>query len=66
MNNVEILNRRIFLQRQAIPLIKTEIRQDRARLALLGLKGDLEAQMTKTFDPILSRKLDAVHVLLGE
>lgn len=62
----EVLKRRIKLKRQAIPLIQGEIRQEQLRLALLTIKADLEAQMTGEFDPVLSRKLDAVGVLLEE
>ncbi len=60
----ELLKRRIRLKRQALPLIKDEIRQDQLRLALLELKGDLERQITETFDRELSQKLDAVNCLL--
>lgn len=33
-------------------------------LALFELKGDQEAQITKDFDPVLSRKLDALNDIL--
>ncbi len=66
MTEFEVLKRRIKLKRQAIPLIQGEIRQEQLRLALLTIKADLEAQMTGEFDPVLSRKLDAVGVLLEE
>ena len=61
----QILQRRIKLKRQAIPLIRAEIRQDQCRLALLEIKSNLESQINSDwFDPNLSRQLDAITVLL--
>jgi len=66
MTEAQILKRKIQLKRQAIPLIQNEIRKCQLRLALIELKEKLEAQITDDFDPVLSRKLDAVTVLLEE
>lgn len=67
MTELQLLRRRIHLKRQVIPLIKSEIRRDQLRLALLAIKSDLEGQINPdSFDPTLSRKLDAVMVLLED
>jgi len=67
MVQAQLLQRRIKLKRQAIPLIRAEIRKDQLRLALLLIKSDLERQIDlDCYDPVLSRKLDAITVLLEE
>lgn len=66
MTEIEVLKRSIKLKRQAIPLIRQEINRDQNPIFLLKLKGEFEARIAEKFDPDLSRKIDAVLVLLGE
>jgi len=64
MSETEILRSKIRLKKQAIPLIRQEIIDDQLQLALLIMKGRLEDQIENNFDLQLSRKLDAITVLL--
>lgn len=64
MTEKEILKRKIQLNGQHLKLIKAERRELIYKLALMGLKETLEAQIKKKFDPILSRKLDCINYLL--
>jgi hypothetical protein len=63
----KILNRKIFLKGQAIKLFKQERRAMKRRLFLLDEKARLENLIKGPhFDLSLSRKLEAVLVLLEE
>ena len=64
MTEIGKIRRRILLKRQAIPLIREEIIEDQLRLALLVLQSRYERQIGDEFDPGLSRKLDALRVLI--
>lgn len=64
MTEQKTLKRKIQLQGQHIKLIKAERRELIYRLALMGLKETLEAQIKTKFDPVLSRKLDCIIYLL--
>ena len=64
MTSKEIVRRKIQLKGQALKLIKGERRELIYKLALMGLKDTLEAQIKDKFDPVLSRKLDCVIYLL--
>lgn len=64
MTETQILQRKIQLKRQALPLIQDEIIELQLRLALIVLKGRLECQAHSGFDPVISRKLDAIAYLL--
>lgn len=64
MNQVEVIKRQIRLKRQALTLIKQEITDLQLRLVLVIMKGRLENQTDKGFDPALSRKLDCINYLL--
>ena len=64
MTEKEILQRKIHLKGQALKLLKAERKELTYRLALVGLKETLEAQIKDKFDPILSKKLDCVLYLL--
>jgi hypothetical protein len=66
VTKIEILKRRIELRKQAVPLIKEEILEDQLRLCLLILQGRFEKQIDGGFNQDVSRKLDAVSVLLGD
>ena len=66
MNEIATIRRQITLKRQARKVIKNEIVDLWIRLAIITLKGRLEVQMKKDFDPELSKKMDAVIVLLEE
>lgn len=48
------------------PEIKRMIRNNQIKLALLLKRADLESAIENKFDPIISRKLDAIEVLLEE
>lgn len=45
--------------------IRSIIRRRQIRLALLSLQIELEKQVTGCFSPEISRKLDAVEILLN-
>lgn len=64
MTDLQTVKRKIHLKRQAVRLIREEIKALRFRGALLEVKAELERQITPTFDPVLSRKIDAVVSLL--
>ena len=64
MTEQEILKRKTQLKGQALKLIKAERRELIYRLALMGLKETLEAQIKTKLDPVLSRKLDYIIYLL--
>jgi len=64
MTKIEILKRKIQLKGQALKLIKEERRELIYKLALIGLKEVLEAQIETKFDPVLSCKLDCITYLL--
>ena len=66
MTPIEHQKRRIELKRQVIPLVREEILEDQLKLALLVLQAKIERQMNDDFDPELSRKLDALAVLLED
>lgn len=60
----KILKRKIKLKGQAIKLLREEINQFKRILFLKDWKHDLEKQLTKGFDAVLSAKLDCVIHLL--
>jgi len=64
MTAQETLKRKIQLKGQHIKLIKAERRELIYRLALMGLKEALEAQIKTKFDRVLSRKLDCITYLV--
>jgi hypothetical protein len=66
MTELQTIKRKIQLKRQAIEVIKDDIIDLRFNQILIIQKGRLEKQINKTFDLTLSRKLDAIQVLLDE
>jgi hypothetical protein len=64
MTHVDRPRRRIQLKHQALPLIREEIIEDQLRRALLLLQAKYEEQIGDDFNPELSRRLDALAVLL--
>jgi len=72
VNEKEVINRKIFLKRQASDLLRQEIAQLnfeiedlRDRLSILRLKGRFEDKLKEHgFDSVLSRKIDCIHYLL--
>ncbi len=60
----KILKRKVLLKSQAIKLFRQDKEDLKLKLVLLKEKGRLEGKMEKDFNPILSRKLDAVLILL--
>jgi len=64
MTEAQIIKRKILLKRQAVKVIRGEIRELQFKLALTQIRTDLEAQMTQEFEPTLSRKLDCLTYLL--
>lgn len=64
MGDIEIIERKILLKRQAIDVIVDEIRELKFRKTLLVEKGRMERKMEERFDPELSRKLDCCIYLL--
>jgi len=64
MTEVQVIRRKIHLKRQAVQLIREDIKALRFRGKLLLMRADLEKQMTATFDQALSHKIDAVISLL--
>ena len=72
MNEKEVIDRKIFLKRQALDLLEKEIVQLnseiedlRDQLSLLSLKGRFEDKLNESgFDSVLSRKLDCIQYLL--
>jgi hypothetical protein len=66
MTAEQTIQRKLFLKRQAVSIIRHDCAELRVHLFLLKLKSKLEKQIAEEFDPILSRRLDAVQVLLEE
>lgn len=66
MTQLQILKRAIALKKQAIPLIRSEIVDLEERFILIRMLQRLEAKTTRNFDPMISRQIDAVHVLLED
>ena len=66
MTEAEVLKRKILLKKQSIPLIQSEIVDLQIRLALNVLKDRLETQIGDGFDPVVSRRLDAIQILLEQ
>lgn len=64
MTEKEIIRRKIQLKGQALKLIRAERKELVYRLALMGLKDFLEAEIKDKFDPTLSKKLDCIMYLL--
>lgn len=64
MNELQTVNRKIMLKRQAVKIINAEIRVLRVKKNLLQMKADLESQIGKDFDRQLSQQIDAVRFLL--
>jgi hypothetical protein len=58
------LKRKVLLKSQAIKILRQEKEALKEKLFLLKMKGMLEDQMQKRFDPKLSGKLDAVLILM--
>jgi hypothetical protein len=61
----KILKRKVLLKTQAIKLFRQDKEALKERLSLLKIKARLEGLMEKDFDNGLSKKLDAIEVLLG-
>lgn len=66
MTEIQIVKRKIFLKSQAVALMREDIKALRFRAILLQVKAELERQITLTFNPVLSRKLDCVVALLED
>lgn len=64
MTEIQNINRKILIKRQARRVMLEEIQELEFKLTLLQMKNILEAQMAKNFDPALSRKLDCISYLL--
>ena len=64
MTEMQIIKRKILLKRQAIKVIQGEIKDLDFRMTMTLMKADLEARMSKDFDPAISRKLDCVLYIL--
>jgi hypothetical protein len=64
MNELQKIKRTIKLKRQGRDLISDEIIDLQIRKALVVYKRRLEAQIGTGFDPVLSKKIDAVIFLL--
>jgi len=65
MDESQILERRIFLKKQAVGLFIDDILELQDKSSLFRLKGRLEASIKlDAYDPVLSRKLDCVVYLL--
>jgi hypothetical protein len=62
----KILKRKILLKSQAIKIFRQEKEALKLRLVLSKEKARLEGLMKKNFNPGLSRKLEAVLVLLED
>lgn len=66
MTEPVIIQRKLFLKRQALSIIRHDVAELRDQLLLLRLKNKLERQIRGEFDRQLSRRLDAVQILLEE
>jgi hypothetical protein len=66
MDEITLLKRKLVLKKQAVNLIKEEVRDLQIRLVLHRIKEHLEARMNQHFDANLSLKLDAIQVLMEE
>jgi hypothetical protein len=65
MNEIEVIERIIFLQKQSIGLIIDEILQKQDKSSLFRLKGQLEEKIRLDgTDPVLSRKIDCITYLI--
>ena len=62
----QIIQRKLFLKRQARAIIRQDITKLHEKLFLYRLKSRLEREISHGFDRNLSRRLDAVQVLLEE
>lgn len=70
---VELQRFKIFQLKQLLslcephekPIIRARVQKNQIDLALLLLQKDLERSIDGEFDPAVSRKLDAVQLLLG-
>ncbi len=67
LNESATIKRKIFLKGQALKLIRLERQRLQHRLFLLRLRDFYTSQIQEEgFDSDLSRKIDAVNILLGE
>lgn len=66
MGPEEIIDRKLFLKRQALSIIRQDISDLEWRKALMRRKREMEREIKQEFDPVLSRQLDALSVLLGD
>lgn len=64
MNELQTVNRKIILKRQAVKIINAEIRALRVRKNLLRMKAELEGQMKNNFDRQLSLEIDSLLTLI--
>jgi hypothetical protein len=64
INEIQKIKRTIKLKRQGRDLISDEIIDLQIRMALVVHKERLEAQIGAGFDPVVSKKIDAVIFLL--
>jgi hypothetical protein len=60
------IKQKIQLKNQALRLIRTERDNLKHKLNLLNLRDFLQGRIGKTFDPELSRQLDAVQFLIED
>jgi hypothetical protein len=64
MNEIKLLKRKLVLKKQALKLFAEKVEELKDRLALLKIQQRTEGRMKENFDPAISRRLDAVNVLL--
>jgi len=60
MTELEVIRRKVVLKRQALKIIRDEIKGLKLREALLREKIRLERKMKEPFDSYLSLRIDAV------
>lgn len=66
MKTEEIIDRKLFLKKQALSIVRRDIADLRRKKVLMRIRSELENEISESFDPVLSRKLDALLILLDD
>jgi len=66
MKTEEIIDRKLFLKKQALSIVRRDIADLRRKKVLMRIRRELENEISESFDPVLSRKLDALLILLDD
>jgi hypothetical protein len=66
VTEIEVVKRKIKLTRQGVKLSMYELDELEFKYTLLKAKSRLERRVKGKFDPVLSKRLDAVIYLLEE